>query len=152
MSRALFLDTTPLGLVTQRPGYSPEVDAIRQWLRDLLSSGWTVYVAEIADYEARRELVRAGKATSLRRLDSLQSSLTYLPITIDAMRLAADLWAQALNKGWATADPKALDGDVILAAQALSLTPAPDSLVVATENVAHLSRYVTAAEWRNIAP
>ncbi|MES2465334.1 MAG: nucleic acid-binding protein [Armatimonadota bacterium] len=152
MNRTLFLDSTPLGLVTQRPGYSSEVDAIRQWLRDLLANGWTVYVAEIADYEVRRELIRAGKLASLRRLDSLQTSLTYLPITTEAMRLAADLWAQARNQGWATADPKALDGDVILAAQALSLAPPPESLIVATENVAHLSRYVTAAEWRSIAP
>ncbi len=30
-------------------------------------------------------------------------------------------------------------------AQALSLTPAPSSLVVATENVSHLSRYYAAA-------
>ncbi len=151
MSKALFLDTTPLGLVTRKPGQSTEADACFQWILRILANGWTVYVAEIADYEVRRELIRQKRTASIVHMESVIATLSYVPITTDAMRLAADLWAQARNQGWATADPKALDGDVILAAQALSLTPAPDSLIVATENVAHLSRYVAAAEWRNIA-
>lgn len=151
MSKALFLDTTPLGLVTRKPGQSTEADACFQWILRILANGWTVYVAEIADYEVRRELIRQKRTASIVHMGSVIATLSYVPITTDAMRLAADLWAQARNQGWATADPKALDGDVILAAQALSLTPAPDSLIVATENVAHLSRYVAAAEWRNIA-
>jgi hypothetical protein len=42
--------------------------------------------------------------------------------------------------------------DVVLAAQALTVTLPVGSLVIATENVAHLSRYAPAAEWRNITP
>ena len=152
MTRALILDATPLGLVTRKPGQSPEADACFRWMLDILAGGWTVYVPEIADYEVRRELVRLNRTGSIAHLDSVIATLTYLPITTDTMRLAADLWAQARNGGWATADPKALDGDVILAAQALMLQTAPTSLVVATENVAHLSRYVAAQEWRHIAP
>jgi len=68
------------------------------------------------------------------------------------MRLASDLWAQARKGGWATADPHALDGDVILAAQALALTPTPTGLVVATGDVAHLSRDLSAREWTTITP
>jgi hypothetical protein len=54
--------------------------------------------------------------------------------------------------GRATADPKALDGDVILAAQALLSGIAPADFVVATSNVAHLSRYVPAELWNAITP
>lgn len=44
-----------------------------------------------------------------------------------------------------TADPKDLDGDVILAAQALE-----SGGIVATDNVGHLGRYVTAKNWRDV--
>jgi hypothetical protein len=88
----------------------------------------------------------------IARLDHLATVTAFLPITTEAMRLAADLWAQARNNGWATADPKALDGDVIVAAQALTLIPRPANLLVATENVTHLSRYVPAQDWHQIAP
>jgi predicted nucleic acid-binding protein len=152
MSGVILLDSGPLGLVTQRKGKSPEVDACRQWLSDCITSGWTVYLPEIADYEVRRELNRAGKTTGLTRLDTLATVAVYLPLTTDAMRLAADLWAAARNNGWATADPKALDGDVILAAQALTIIPTPSNLLIVTENVAHLSRYVPAQDWRVITP
>jgi hypothetical protein len=65
------------------------------------------------------------------------------------MRWAAELWAQARQGGYPTAPDPALDGDVILAAQALSLGV---PVVVATANVAHLSRFVPADVWQNIAP
>jgi len=61
------------------------------------------------------------------------------------MRQAAEFWAQARKAGRATADDKALDGDVILAAQAHQV-----GAVVATENVGHLSRFVDARNWKEI--
>ena len=44
----------------------------------------------------------------------------------------------------------ALDGDVILCAQALTLGVAADDLVVATVNVGHLARFLTAKRWQDI--
>ena len=44
-----------------------------------------------------------------------------------------------------TADPKALDCDVILAAQAIEVTG-----IVATDNIGHLSRFVIAKRSRDI--
>jgi len=129
VSGTVILDSTPIGLITQRPGRSYEADVCRQWYEDLNVHGWTVYLPEITDYEVRRELTRSGKMASLARLNLLASTTIYLPITTQAMRLAADLWAQARSGGWATAEPHTLDGDVILAAQALTLTPIPTSLV-----------------------
>ena len=61
------------------------------------------------------------------------------------MRNAATLWASVRQEGQPTADPQALDGDVILSAQALSMGYSPNELVAATTNVGHLSRLVTAA-------
>ena len=150
MSGTIILDSRPVGLITQRPGKSSEADTCRRWYADLNASGCDIYLPEIVDYEVRRELTRSGRTASLTRLDLLAATAIYLPITTAAMRLASDLWAQARTGGWGTADPHALDGDVILAAQALTLTPAPVGLVVATGNVAHLARYLPAQEWTAI--
>ena len=61
------------------------------------------------------------------------------------MPLAADLWAQARNRGMATAHPKALDGDVILAAQVLAAGYDPVDFVIATSNVTHLAQFAPSA-------
>jgi predicted nucleic acid-binding protein len=149
---AVLLDSGPLSLATQRPGQSAEGDSVQGWIRDLLRSGIPVYVPEIADYELRRKLLHLGHAASVARLDRFNAAwpARYVPITTAIMRLAADLWAQARRTGQSMAPPDALDGDVILAAQAITL--AVPGLVVATSNPGHLSRFVTAEVWRNILP
>ena len=107
---------------------------------------------EIADYEVRRELIRVGAGASVTRLDGLKNLIDYLSLTTPMMQKAAELWAQARNAGIPTADKHALDGDVILCAQALSLGLPPADFVVATSNVRHLARFVPAKEWANIQP
>jgi hypothetical protein len=64
------------------------------------------------------------------------------------MRDAALLWADLRKRGQPIADPKALDADVILAAQARRMDAA--EVVVATTNVQHLSRLVDAKLWRDV--
>ena len=92
MIQAVVLDTTPLGLVTQRRGKS-EPDACRLWMEGLLTAGVKVYVPEIADYELRRELLLYKKIESIGRLDRLKTRLRALPITTEIMLKAAELWA-----------------------------------------------------------
>jgi predicted nucleic acid-binding protein len=89
--------------------------------------------------------LRAKKSKGIERLNQLKSVLTYLPLDTEAMLMAAEFWAEARKLGKPTADSKALDGDVILAAQA-----AQANGVIATENVGHLSLFVEAASWRDI--
>jgi predicted nucleic acid-binding protein len=155
MSQTVLLDSGPLGLVTNPKG-SPEAIACAQWLKGLTDEGVTIYVPEIADYEVRRELLRAGKLAGLSRLDALIASLTYLPITTEMMRQAAAFWADARRRGRQTAADPALDADVILAAQAITLRNtlglASEEIVVASGNTRHLVRFVNADTWRNIAP
>ncbi|MFO0843190.1 MAG: nucleic acid-binding protein [Gemmataceae bacterium] len=148
MSAAVVLDAGPLGLLTN-PNHSPQPTACRAWLAALVSAGRRVGVPEITDYEVRRELIRIQSHHALANLNAYGARLEYLPLTTAAMRLAAALWAQARQGGYQTAPDHSLDGDVILAAQALSLgTP----VVVATGNPGHLSRFVPAELWTNIAP
>lgn len=117
---------------------------------DHLDAGASLMVPEIADYEVRRELLRAGKAGGVARLDLLVPALGYEPITTDAMRLAAELWADARRGGRPTAPDLALDGDVILAAQAQVLAARHTDVVVATTNAKHLERFVDARLWSDI--
>jgi predicted nucleic acid-binding protein len=122
----------------------------KNWLKNLILAGASVYVPEIADYELRRELLRIKSLGSIRRLDDLAGSLNYVPITTLAMRKAAEFWASARTGGMPTADAKALDADAILAAQTVLLSGPSDQVIVATTNVGHLSLFVSARLWRDI--
>ena len=118
-----------------------------------LDGGDRFVVPEIADYEVRRELLRAEKLRGLQRLDELCVGFGFQPLSSAIMREAAVLWADARNAGMPTAHDAALDGDVILAAQARSLVvndEADDVVVVATTNTKHLKRYVDARLWTEI--
>lgn len=148
MKRVVFLDSGPLGLVTNPKG-SDETAACNNWLQSLLGAGTRVILPEIADYEVRRELLRAKRMKGVRKLDRLASVLEYLPITTAIMRRAAELWAQSRQKGHPTAGDKTIDADMILVAQALVLNLS--NVVIATTNVAHLGRFVHAQTWRDIA-
>ncbi len=105
-------------------------------------------------YELKRELLRAGKTVSVSRLEAFASATAgrYLPLSDEALQLAAALWARARQQGRPTADVKDLDIDVILAAQALSFGPAPSDVVVATTNPRHLSQFISAKNWQEIMP
>lgn len=142
MFRPLILDATPLGKIA-----NPKrgID-ISNWYQEMLVVGKEIIIAEIADYEVRRELTLRGLVKSINALDNLAILHTYLPLNTKAMRLASDLWADARRKGTPTADLKELDCDVVLAAQALSV-----NAIVVTENVGHLSRYVEAKHWKDIS-
>ena len=140
MVNRIVLDAGPLGRVSHpRPNRE-----IANWLVRVLREGAVVYVPEIAEYEIRRELIRANLDQSIQRLDQLKSALTYLPINTEAMLKAAELWAEARSRGTPTADAKELDADVILAAQAMQVGGS-----VATENVGHLNLFVEARNWRD---
>lgn len=146
------LDAGPLGLVTH-----PRVEQNREaalWMRGLLAAGVSVRVPEIADYEVRRELLRAGRTGGVARLDRLSEEVGYLPLTTEALRLAARFWADARRQGRPTASDESLDADVILAAQAVVLAEeeGAENAVVATTNPRHLSRFVEARNWREIQP
>jgi predicted nucleic acid-binding protein len=150
VSDVLFLDSGPLGLITQ-PQRSQEVIAVTDWLKDCLRAGARVLVPAIIYYEIKRELLRANKVIGIARLDAFVNAVPdrYVPLTDDALRFAAELWAQSRRVGRPTADATALDIDVLLAAQALRLG---SSALVATTNPKHLSQFVQALPWTDISP
>ena len=151
MSRVIILDTGPLGIATKRRGV-PDAEACRQWITNGIRSGASFLVPAIAYYEVRRELERLNNAGGIARLDAFCRAVPdrYLILTDAALRLACTLWARARNTGMPTADPKELDCDVLLAAQALTLSLPASDLTIATTNVGHLSQFVAADLWIKI--
>jgi predicted nucleic acid-binding protein len=107
MNRLILLDSGRLGMVTNPKAKGLPL-ACQQWLKTLLKRGERFAIPEIADYEVRRELLRANLLKSVRRLDHLTQTLEYIPIQTDTMLLAANLWAEIRKRGQPTADPKAL--------------------------------------------
>src|SRR5437899_10528522 len=95
MAKVVLLDAGPLGMASHpRPA-----DEIVGWLGTLLAANVEVLIPEIADYEVRRELLRAGLSKSVHRLDELQSTLGFLPITSYALLTAAQFWSDARRRG-----------------------------------------------------
>ena len=106
-----------------------------------------ILLPEIADYEVRRKLlhlVRKGQASSrsILQLDELRNLMEFLPIDSEAMRRAAELWAESRIAGRPTAGDDALDGDVILAAQAEGV----DGIVL-TDNIKHFEHLAPCQLW-----
>lgn len=147
--RHIFLDSTPLGVLTD-PNPGPDALFARTWMADLLLAGHRLWVPEVIRYELRRELLRANKKRSEELLDLLSTRLDYSPITSNAMEKAAELWSGVRQAGKPISGPDDLDADCILAAQ-LHVSGLPNA-VVATGNLKHLSLLAPAELWRNILP
>jgi predicted nucleic acid-binding protein len=149
MSKTIILDSGPLGMVTNPRAKSEETKACQLWFEYIVQEGYTIAIPEIANYEIRRELIRTQNLKSIAQLDQLKQGAVYLPITTEVMLQAARLWAIARQTGQPRADPKALDGDVILASQVM-LAGFDNQTIVATTNVSHIARFVQADDWQNI--
>jgi predicted nucleic acid-binding protein len=137
MTKAVLLDTNPLSQVIH-PRIKPEVI---KWLQSLQKTATVLRVPEIADYELRRELLRARKQKSIERLNQINQPPQSIPITTGVMRKAAELWAWVRNQGQATTSKDSLDGDVVLAAQAIFQLDKFDEVAIVTTNLKHISRF-----------
>ena len=120
------------------------------WFRRSLERQSIFVLPEIADYEIRRELLRGKKINGLKKLDELKSAIYYYPIDSEIMLTAAQLWAESRQRGMPTADARELDGDVILAAQAIQLQAKGYEVTIVTTNVGHLAQFVTASHWQDL--
>ena len=161
MPRKVSLDSGPLRLACHsNPVKLKESGGFQLWLAKALEKRVRIIIPAIADYEVRRELIRKQSLQSIAKLDLIQSGrhpefpgVVYLPLTEAALKRAASLWAEARNRGYATAAREALDGDVIITAQILEDAGPASRFIVATGNVGDIARYVGARRakiWSNI--
>lgn len=157
MSRVIFFDAGPLGIITnpRLPSLALTISAI-QWAIQLTHAGHRLIVPAVADFEVRRELLCAGKTQGIELLNACNMAQPdrYLPLTDSALKRAAELWSQAGNRGALPADPKELSCDVLIASQALDYQElfglSTSDIIIATLNVGHISLFAPADIWTNI--
>jgi predicted nucleic acid-binding protein len=151
----VLVDSGVLGKLCN-PNPSDEVNVIKEWMYDLLAKGVVIVTSQICDYEVRRALIlnsiRGFSAEGIANLNLLAEIIDFLPVTEAVFKQAAQIWAEARNKGIPTADEKSLDVDVILCSQwqLLTIKYPGRYIVIATTNVKHLSRFAQAAQWQQI--
>jgi toxin FitB len=143
VARFIVFDSDPAGLACHEPG-NLERGGVWNWMLNERADGSIIVIPAIVDYEVRRSLISNDLWDSVKRLDALYSAkyVRHLSISDEALRTAAKLWAEVRRRGEPTAHDHALDGDVILSAQAMEYCSDADDWQVITENVAHIARYV----------
>ena len=146
--KVYLLDTGILGRITHPKGKGNK--SVVEWFRTMLLRQEEIRIPEICDYELRRELLHNGFMRSIQLLDAYCSAVGLLPINSSVMKKAAQLWADSRKQGKVTAPPEALDGDVILAAQAIYIAKEGFQPTVVTENVRHLAWFTNAQEWQDV--
>ncbi len=158
MSPMIILDTGPLSNVAVTParGNQPLTASqqCREWIEACEEAGRIILVPSIVLYESLREIERrSAMSQKAHLLEFTFSSLNrFLPLTTDHLILAAKLWGISRRNGSTTASDFALDIDIILCAQTLSLGLDPSEYVVATTNVRHLAQFANCEVWQNIVP
>lgn len=135
------LDTNVIGKLCH-PNNAKNKKFVESLIPILESGEVEVYLPEISDYELRRKILHmaardSGWNVTLGRLNNLKETLSFLTIDSDVFEQAARNWAKAKSSGQKTGPEDALDGDSILAAQAMSVGGK-----VVTENEKHLSIFV----------
>jgi predicted nucleic acid-binding protein len=136
----LLLDTAVVGEICHPRKY----DDVRAWFARA-AAAHEILLSEVADYELRRELLRIDSRRSLDRLDELTREIRYIPVTTATWRAAARLWALQRKAGRVTAAEGGLDGDVLIAAQALA-----EDAVIVTPNTRHFDSMVRAVTWQEV--
>ena len=136
MNQVIVPDAHPLSQLTH-PKINPN---IQKWLKSL-NKETVIKVAEITDYEVRRELLRSGKQKSINRLDKFNQEIGLITLNSTVMQKAAELWAWTRNKGKPTASNHSLDADVILVSQAIVQLNNFDKITIATTNIKHISLF-----------
>ena len=151
MTRYIPLDTGVIGLLCSSPSLASSAEC-NQWLDHKLEIGVVVVMPDLSVCETRRELLRLGASKKLARLDRLRESLEPTTVSTEAWEKAAEFWAILRRAGKPTADRHSLDGDAILAGVAATIGNPGDSVVIATTNVGHLSRFpgIDARTWEMI--
>ena len=133
----IILDSKPLGEICN-PFNRDKIKPLIQFLR---KSRIFLRVAEITDYELRRELQLQKLEKGINNLNKFKQKQETIPLESESLLLAADLWAELRRDGQPTADNKNIDCDVIMVAQALKLKRQFEQIIILTIDVKDLVRF-----------
>ena len=117
--RVVLLDTGPLGALV----HTNVREDVKGWIEFLRKQRIALRIPEIT------------------KLDQYRLTKRFLPLTSQAMSEAAILWAESRRNGEQTAENASLDGDDILAGQAICLLSEFDEVIIVSDNLKHLSSF-----------
>jgi hypothetical protein len=155
----VFLDTNILGLISNKNISFDECQQCKKWFDTLFIRGVRIVTSDLCHYEVMRGLISssirsAEAAPGIRSLELLKADgfLEFIPVSTEALDLAANLWARAFTSGQTTRDEKDIDIDIIISAQYQILRDEfpGQRVIMATTNLKHLSIFCDAANWRDI--
>jgi hypothetical protein len=155
----VFLDTNILGLICNKNISFDECQQCKKWFDTLFLRGVRIVTSDLCHYEVMRGLIGASirsneAAPGIKSLELLKVDgfLEFLPVSTEALDLAANLWAKAFTSGQTTRDEKDIDIDIIISAQYQLLRDEfpGQQVIMATTNLKHLSIFCDAANWRDI--
>ena len=151
----VILDSNILGLLAN-PSELPEAKECQDWLYALLAKSVYVASSELCFYEVKRGLIeakkRGGTGQGIGKLEELRDQFETLPINRMVVDEAAEIWAKSRLEGKPSAEEKALDIDIIIAAHYRVLTQEFPGryVVISTKNIKHFKHFAEAQEWQNI--
>jgi hypothetical protein len=155
----VFLDTNILGLICNKNISFDECQQCKKWFDTLFLRGVRIVTSDLCHYEVMRGLIGSSirsneAAPGIKSLELLKVNgfLEFLPVSTEALDLAANLWARAFTSGQTTRDEKDIDIDIIISAQYQLLRDEfpGQQVIMATTNLKHLSIFCDAANWRDI--
>jgi hypothetical protein len=155
----VFLDTNILGLICNKNVSFDECQQCKKWFDTLFLRGVRIVTSDLCHYEVMRGLISSSirsnePAPGIKSLELLKTDgfLEFLPVSTEALNLAANLWARASTSGQTTRDEKDIDIDIIISAQYQLLKDEfpGQRVIMATTNLKHLSIFCDAANWRDI--
>jgi hypothetical protein len=155
----VFLDTNILGLICNKNISFDECQQCKKWFDTLFLRGVRIVTSDLCHYEVMRGLIDSSirsneAAPGIKSLELLKVDgfLEFLPVSTEALDLAANLWARAFTSGQTTRDEKDIDIDIIISAQYQLLRDEfpGQQVIMATTNLKHLSIFCDAANWRDI--
>lgn len=130
-----------------------EIRQCTEWLYKLTKDGVYVVTSDICYYEVRREFVRI-ESQGVQILERFRDFIDFLPLTVEVMKKATELWAEARKNHSKTANDKDIDADMIVSAHwKLLCEEHPGRAVfIATKNIRHLKLFAKeqAADWVNL--
>jgi hypothetical protein len=155
----VFLDTNILGLICNKNISFDECQQCKKWFDTLFLRGVRIVTSDLCHYEVTRGLIGSSirsneAAPGIKSLELLKVDgfLEFLPVSTEALDLAANLWARAFTSGQTTRDEKDIDIDIIISAQYQLLRDEfpGQQVIMATTNLKHLSIFCDTANWRDI--
>ena len=133
--KTVVLDSLPLAELCRKK-IKNEVGDLLLFLRNRKI---TLRVAEITEYELRRELLRSERYRSNNRLNKFYLTKRVIPIDRLALIKASEIWAELRNSGMPTAGNVRIDIDTIMVAQSLTLKKDFEEVIFLTSDPEDIS-------------